>query len=232
MCLHREFRQYRRRGPPRRCQRFDTDTYTIVNCAFIGNQGTGTISTGGGLNVSGNAVIVNGLFKSNTADFGAGLDFNGVGSAINCTFSANSTPLAGGIAGLCVSTASVTASNCIFWENTNADGTTERAQLSAPGILIVNNSCVMSLAAFAGNGNIGLDPQFIDPNGVDGIGGTADDNLRLPITSPCVNSGRNSDLPPDATDIDNDADRDEVTPLDLDGRGRFNGTVDMGAYET
>lgn len=211
---------------------FDTDTYTVVNCTFIGNQGNGSISTGGGLDVSGNAVIVNGLFKSNTADFGAGLDFGGEGSAINCTFSGNSTPLSGGIAGLRVSSASVTASNCIFWENMNADGMTERAQLSAPGALTVNNSCVMNIVDFVGNGNIGLNPQFVDPNGVDDIGGTADDNLRLQNTSPCIGSGRNSDVPPDGADIDNDGNFDETTPLDLDRRPRFNGTVDMGAYET
>lgn len=211
---------------------FDTDTYTIVNCAFIGNQGNGTISDGGGLSLTGNAVIVNGLFRSNSADFGSGLDFQGAGSAINCTFSGNSTPLSGGIAGLRVGSANVTASNCIFWENMNADGMTERAQLSAPGALTVNNSCVMNLVDFAGNGNIGLDPQFIDPNGVDGIPGTADDNLRLPAGSPCVNSGRNSDVPQDGADIDNDADFGETTPLDLDRRRRFNGIVDMGAYET
>ena len=82
-----------------------------------------------------------------------------------------------------------------------------------------------------GGNNIDSDPLFADPNGIDGIIGTEDDNLRLSSGSPCIDSGDNAAVPVDIT-------------TDLDGFPRFiddicttdtgSGTppiVDMGAYE-
>jgi hypothetical protein len=83
-----------------------------------------------------------------------------------------------------------------------------------------------------GGGNIAGDPLFVDADGADNTPGTADDNLRLQLTSPAIDAGKNAAVPPGVT-------------TDLDGNPRFvdipsvpntgSGTppiVDMGAYET
>ena len=62
--------------------------------------------------------------------------------------------------------------------------------------------------------------------------------------SPCIDAGCNWDVPRDFADLDDDGDTTEITPLDLDGEGRFFDDpdtddtgygcppiVDMGAYE-
>jgi hypothetical protein len=82
-----------------------------------------------------------------------------------------------------------------------------------------------------GDGNVDADPRFTNPQGIDGVAGTEDDNLRLRWDSPCIDAGDNSAVPPGVT-------------TDLDGKPRFIddpdtpdtglGTppiVDMGAYE-
>ena len=93
-------------------------------------------------------------------------------------------------------------------------------------------------------GNISYNPLFVDPDGIDNVVGTVDDNLRLSNNSPCIDAGNNDCVLPDIADLDNDGDMVEKTPIDRDGNPRFvndpatpdtgNGTppiVDMGAYE-
>jgi hypothetical protein len=63
--------------------------------------------------------------------------------------------------------------------------------------------------------------------------------------SPCIDAGCNWGVPRDLADLDDDGDTTEMTPLDLDGQGRFFDdpdtgdtgcgcppVVDMGAYES
>jgi len=51
-------------------------------------------------------------------------------------------------------------------------------------------------------------------------------------TSPCKDTGENASLPPDAGDLDWDANTVEPVPYDLGLAGRNVGiSVDMGAYE-
>jgi hypothetical protein len=67
--------------------------------------------------------------------------------------------------------------------------------------------------------NIDADPRFEDADGPDNTPGTADDNLRLQLTSPAIDAGNNAVVPSGVT-------------TDLDGNPRIvNGVVDMGAYE-
>jgi predicted outer membrane repeat protein len=83
-----------------------------------------------------------------------------------------------------------------------------------------------------GEGTIDVDPAFVDPDGPDGIPGTADDNYRLRVDSPCRNAGSNAAIVADLPDLDGDGDLLEPIPMDLDGNPRVVGDrVDMGAYE-
>jgi hypothetical protein len=78
-----------------------------------------------------------------------------------------------------------------------------------------------------GDGNIDLDPNFVDAGYWDDANTPADPNddffvtgnCHIPPNSPCVDSGDNSSLPP-------------VSTLDIDGEERiFNDIVDIGADE-
>ena len=51
------------------------------------------------------------------------------------------------------------------------------------------------------------DPLFVDPDGVDGLVGTWDDDLRLSSDSPCINAGDSSF---DPTNIAYDLDGEEL----------------------
>ena len=92
---------------------------------------------------------------------------------------------------------------------------------------------------FAGtDGNISQNPMFINSGWDDnGTPDPSDDvwvggDYRLQQDSPCINTGNNSALPPDTTDLDNDGDTTEPIPFDLDGKLRIiDSIVDMGAYE-
>jgi len=205
-----------------------------INCAFFGNQQSGLNQDGGAVR-SGAEVyqveLTNCLFSGNEANGtnAKGGGFRGGGTLTNCTFAGNVASLGGGAF---LSTGS-TVTNCIAFAN-------DAPQLA--GEPAVTYSCVEG--GFAGAGNIGTDPRFMDPDGVDDIAGTLDDDLRLQATSPCIDAADNAAIPADSGDLDGDGDTGEPTPLDLDGESRFvddpatddngNGTaplVDMGAYE-
>ncbi len=67
-----------------------------------------------------------------------------------------------------------------------------------------------------GGANINVDPLFVDADGADNVPGTADDDLHLSASSPCIDAG------------------DPVTTLaeDIEGNPRPAGSgYDMGAYE-
>lgn len=148
-----------------------------------------------------------------------------------------------------------TLSNSILWANMAAQG---------PQIALANNatmtvqrcdvqdgqSNVYAVASTLnwGAGNIGSDPKFVDGDGPDDIPGTEDDLLGLLAGSPCIDAGDNKQVPPDAGDIDGDANTAERLPLDIAGKARFvdipaspntgvadppayPAIVDMGAYE-
>ena len=98
-----------------------------------------------------------------------------------------------------------------------------------PEIVSIQSSLVQN--GDTNNGNLNVDPQFVDPDGADNIVGTLDDDLRLHFTSPAINAGNPSLIPTDTLDLDNDRIFDEPVPFDLDLKPRQVGIVDMGAYE-
>ena len=79
---------------------------------------------------------------------------------------------------------------------------------------------------------IDADPQFVDPDGADGIPGTLDDDVRLAAGSPGIDAGSAALLPPDVLDLDGDGDTTDPLPFDFSGQPRNDGQApDLGAYE-
>jgi hypothetical protein len=160
----------------------------------------------------------------------------------NCTFSYNTASIDGG--GIDTQSGSPTVTNSLFRGNVDAGGIHESSQIIG-GNLTINYCSVQGWTGVLGGiGNNGADPLFVDALGLDGIAGTLDDDLRLSPGSPCIDAGDNAAVPPDASDLDDDADTDERIPYDLDLSARIvddpntadsgNGValiVDMGAYE-
>ena len=161
-------------------------------------------------------LITNCIFVNNQACLGGGAMYKGFGSTfINCTFTGNSANTIGG--GI-YTWYSLIVANCILWGNNDSDGFDESAQIRSD-MDSVQYSCIQGLDTYAGNNNIGVNPLFVDSNGLDGIPGTEDDDLRLQPGSPCINFGDNTAIP-------------EGVITDFDGLPRVRGCfVDMGAYE-
>jgi len=192
----------------------------VLNCTFVGNiavSGNG----GGASNLASTAAFVNCAFSGNTAGgSGGGLSCEQQNvSLVNCTFSANAARTAGGVFG---SLCAVSLTNCVLWANTDQQGdlSGESAQISANPLPTVNSCCVQGWTGILdGAGNLGDDPLFVDGDGGDGMVGTLDDNLGLRWSSPCVDAGDNTAIPPGVM-------------TDLYGEARlFNERVDLGACE-
>lgn len=123
----------------------------------------------------------------------------------------------------------VTVANSILWHEPQGGPAT----LAGSGSSInVSWSCV--LGGFAGSGNIGSDPMFVD---------WVHGDLRLQAGSPAIDAGNNGLLPSDFADLDGDGDFAEALPLDIAGNRRVKNDpnapntglgappVDMGGYE-
>jgi len=209
---------------------------TLTNVTFSGNSAS---SAGGGMDnaSSSNPTLTDVTFSGNSAIWGGGMyNYSSSPTLTNVTFSGNSASNNGG--GMYNSSSNPTLTNVIMWGNTATDGRGIYNASSTPLISYSNiQSCGSSSGIWVlacgtdGGGNIAGDPRFEDADGADNIPGTADDNLRLQLTSPAIDAGKNAAVPAGVT-------------TDLDGNPRFvdipsvpdtgSGTppiVDMGAYE-
>ncbi len=191
----------------------------LTDCVFTGN----TAESGGGIyNVEGNPRLINCTVRGNLSSNDGGGMYSGWSepSLFNCTFSGNRASGCGG--GIYVDTCYSTMVNCIFWGNIDCNGFIQPSQISINCGLhgsSIAYCCIQGLNTLSGNGNIGENPLFVDSNGLDGIPGTEDDDLRLWVGSPCINGGDNSAVPVGVS-------------TDLDGLPRVHACiVDMGAYE-
>jgi len=190
---------------------------SLVNCVLRKNSapqyGGGMASWSGG-----GGTLVNCLFSHNSAgaESGGFDNYRDESTLVNCTFVDNSAPRTGGLYN---EDGYPVLLNCIFWGNSDDNGTGELAQIrSVGGSLVVEYSCIEQWSR-GGTGNINSAPRFEDPDGDDGQGGTADDNFRLTVSSLCIDAGDNTAVPVFVT-------------TDLDGKTRIvHGVVDMGAYE-
>jgi hypothetical protein len=207
---------------------------SLTNCRFLRNiAGTPYVTAypplgrGGAIQSEGaTATLTNCTFAGNFADLKGGA-INAVSlfpseenpRLINCTFVGNTAWTAAGAVRVW-GTAAPRLDNCILWGNNGGAYTGESAQfgLDNGGSIEFHHSCLQGWSGVLGGiGNVGDDPLFLDADGVDGIIGTEDDDLRLASVSPLVDAGDNSVV---------------TTAEDLNGNPRIeNGTVDMGAFE-
>ncbi|MCH8148022.1 MAG: hypothetical protein IH987_08525 [Planctomycetes bacterium] len=155
-------------------------TPTVVNSVFVGNAATelspvAPSRSGGALAMPGSdrdqeATIVNCLFVNNYAvDTGGGIYWKPLDNPAGIRRIANSI-LIGNTAG--------GSPNQIFVD-------AEVPEL-APEVTYSNVE-----GGFTGEGNIDVDPLFVDVAGPDAIVGTEDDNLHLSPGSPCIDAGDN-----------------------------------------
>ena len=206
----------------------------LINCRFLGNSADN--EWGGTIHIYNSSVLlVNCLFSGNSAEqVGGGIasEHGSNATVANCTFNRNAAGrIASGI--FQDDKSSLTLINCILWGNTDTANDIEVGQIQG-GKIEAKNCCIQGWTGkLGGTGNFAMNPLFVDPNGPDNKVGTADDNLRLDLASPCRDVGDNSVLPADVADLDNDGDVNEPIPFDIDGKPRIlNGAIDLGAYES
>ncbi|MGA2498442.1 MAG: right-handed parallel beta-helix repeat-containing protein, partial [Tepidisphaeraceae bacterium] len=207
---------------------------TLANCVFNGNSVTGASGYGGGISdtSSSKPTLTNCTFVGNaatgTSGYGGGMnnDSSSSPTLTNCTFAGNVASSGGAL----YNSAAATLTNCIVWGNTPSS-----SQIYGSATVTYGDP-QQSGGVYVGAGNINSDPLFVrNPSpGPDGKWGTADDDygdLRLCLSSPAIDAGKNAAVPAGVT-------------TDLAGNTRFAdvpakadtgvGTapiVDMGAYE-
>jgi hypothetical protein len=186
----------------------------LDRCSILGNSAA---LYGGGLhNNGGIAELISTVLSGNSAFQGGAMNnILGTLTLTNCTFSSNSATSS--VGGIINTNGSSNVKSCIFWGNHGNAGATLLSQFSGAGS--INYSCVQGWTG-GGIGNIATDPSFVDADGQDNVVGTADDDLRVVMGSPVINTG-DPLLAPAANGL---ADRTGY-PRVLCGR------VDMGAYE-
>lgn len=202
----------------------------ITKCFFSDNiVSSATNYYGGGLyNYSSDPNVINCIFSGNIAKYGGGICNNSSSIALtNCTFRGNSAEqYGGGIYNEYSSTSTLT--NCILWANAAQSG----SQIYNDGTSSVTVSYSDVQDGWSGEGNINVDPRFVDtdhPAGLDDVFGTSDDGLYLQPDSPynCIDKGHEKDVSyPDVPDDDIIG---YARPADGDHSGSAG--IDMGAYE-
>ncbi len=184
---------------------------TIVGCTFLANT---SISNGGAIRFQqGNTrpVLINCVFSGNASTTGRGGAIycaQAYPTLTNCTFSHNTAGTQGGAIYNVLATSTIT--NSIFWNNADAGGTGQDAQIfngtggaATVTYTIVQDDDPNDADIFPGMGNLDDDPLFALAAGLDGIPGTLDDHLHLfSPSSPAIDAGNNN------------ADTTPSTPLD------------------
>jgi parallel beta-helix repeat protein len=181
---------------------------TLTNCIFSGNAAT---SNGGGMyNSSASPALTNCIFSGNSASsYGGGIyNSSSAPTLINCTLNGNTATSRGGALAN-ESTSSPTLTNCIVWSN------------GSGGIYNSSSTPIITYCdiqgGYSGNGNMNVDPRFIASPG----------DLRLQVTSPCIDAGSNSAVP--AGVITDAAGNSRI--VDYPAVHDPGAIVDMGAYE-
>jgi len=192
----------------------------LVDCTIEENKA----DTGGGASCDrdSNAALINCRIVGNRASAGGGLScWLSSPALINCTLAGNLATEEGG-GGISCAGSSPTLINCIIWDNIG--GSIARDAASSPS---VTTSCVDTgdyAVIWPGEGNIAVDPRFVEPGGWDDGGTpqtTSDDvwldgDYRLQAGSPAIDAGACDGAP----------------GFDILGNARPAGAgCDMGAFE-
>ncbi|MFC1604649.1 right-handed parallel beta-helix repeat-containing protein [Planctomycetota bacterium] len=172
----------------------------LTGCQFMGNVAS---DIGGGMRCYRSVLTaVNCIFSGNIANGGAAIDTtNSSPTFTNCTISRNIALDTGGAIYNGRGNYPV-LTNCILWGNIPDEITFPDSQ-EMPTILnycVIQGGWTNTRWQPIGEGNLDVDPRFIDPNGPDGIAGTLDDDLMLLPDSPCIDAGNNM-ADTDANDI-------------------------------
>lgn len=174
--------------------------------------------------------LVSSLFADNWASaYGGGIAAGeGELSVRNCTITNNRAGALG--AGMIVGRDTAIA-NSIVWGNiVDPSGeevwTDEVAQIDGIEFADIQYSDVQGWSgAYGGDGNIGLNPLFVEPVDPDGFYGPLEPDYRLKADSPCINAGLTETIDWGIWDP-------SPPYLDLDNKPReLCKFVDMGAYE-
>jgi len=196
---------------------------TITNCIFSGNC---AYDWGGAIrNIHHcDPAIINCTIVGNLADDGGGMFYwvDCEPNIINCTFAENVARNGNALgcdSGMPPDQSNIQLTNCILWDGGdeiwNNDGST----------IAITYSNIQG--GFSGEGNIDIDPFFVEAGYWD-ANGTPEDanddfwvegNYHLLGDSPCINAGDPNYIV-------------EPNETDLDGRPRvIDGRIDVGAYE-
>jgi hypothetical protein len=180
---------------------------------------------GGGLAITemdSQVAMVSSLVAENRADaYGGGVAGGSGGLALtNCTVANNTA----GVLGSGIIVGEPTAiHNSIVWGNEAGGRANETAQIEGIEFADIHYSNVQGWSGqYGGEGNMGVDPMFVDP---DGQYGPLEADFRLQADSPCINAGLYETIDPVPWNI-------PPPDLDLDGKPRvLCGNIDLGAYE-
>jgi len=188
--------------------RYDSSP-AITNCKFIGNTAK---QDGGGIynQTLSHPNVINCTFINNSGRAGGGIYNKSSNPKImNCTFSKNSTNLYNPGGAICNYSSSPKILNCIIWDNQG----TSPSEIY-PTTLSTVSYCNVK-GGYSGDGNINLDPLFVDPDAND---------YHLQPDSPCIDAGDPCGIYTDQTDIDGqprvygdfvDMGSDEAWPVDI-----------------
>ncbi len=194
---------------------------TLTNCTISGNSTT--LDSGGGVYLLvGSPAFTNCTISGNTAaEHGGGISCSASLTLNNCTVGGNSAAANGG--GLYCSSSNTLIANSVFWGNTPQEIYVYSGSLQATHSNVQGGTG----ESWFGTGCIDVDPLFSSVS-----------DYHLLSSSPCIDAGSNSLVPPDTLDLNSNGNDAEPLPIDLDGNPRFvdgnldsSAIVDMGAYE-
>ncbi len=212
---------------------------SVSHCTINGNSAR----NGGGLYADQSSLtLVNSSFSGNISSNDGGGIYNvfvDSTSMTNCTISGNMAKFSGGGMRLGNSSSS-TLSNCILWGNLPDDLDKTNSLINPRTIAFSNiggsrgsGRDWIGEMGKDGRGNIDIDPLFFNPLGVDGIIGTADDDLRILHCSPSIDAADHDtylNAGGGPTDLDDGMRVIDNTIVPNTGAGSIS-FLDMGAYE-
>lgn len=228
----------------------DSNAVVVANCIIRDNDGGGGCAVGIGYCTDGQFIcLANCLISGNRSTDAVIAVGNSSESFVmsSCTVAGNASTTNTTAAALEIrGVHGADIRNCIFWDNTNAGGNGQGAQLYIGGGAtnwVVRWTDVQGGTIDLDPSCVSLNPCFVDPHGPDGVIGTGDDDFRLRKNSRVIDAAYGALTPSDSTDMDGDGlTLQEPMPYDLAQGPRehddpgFSGTfpgdfLDMGAYE-